>query len=282
MSALVFAMVLGAAVLHVAWNALVKINSDRLLMMATIMASQALVAVCFLPFVAFPSAASWPYIWASVALHNGYYLFLIMAYRYGDLSHVYPLARGSSPLIVAVISIVFIGEVLSQQAIAGIAIIAIGIMSLAMARGADGIREPKAILFALGTGVFIAGYTIVDGLGARLAPSAHGYAAWLFALDGIPLVVLLLYRRKWDALKQARRSWKVGFFAGTVSLIAYWIVIWAMTLAPMALVAAVRETSMVFAVLFGVLYLKERLDLARLMSTAVTLAGAVMLKFSGR
>jgi drug/metabolite transporter (DMT)-like permease len=249
-------------------------------MMATIMGSQAVVVLFLLPFVAFPPAASWPYLWASIVLHNGYYFFLIMAYRYGDLSHVYPIARGSSPLIVAVVSVVFIGEVLSRQATLSVVLIGLGIISLALTRGASGFRDPRAVLFALGTGVFIAGYTVADGLGARLADSAHSYTVWLFALDGLPLVALTLWLRRGRALEEARKTWKAGVFAGLMSLAAYWIVIWAMTLAPMALVSAVRETSMIFAVLFGVFFLKERLDLARLASTAVTLIGAVMLKTS--
>ena len=168
-------MVVAAALLHAAWNALVKVNADRLIMVAMMMVSQAVIAILVLPFVEFPTPASWPYIWASTALHTVYFIFLIMAYRYGDLSHVYPIARGSSPLIVAVVSVVIVGEFLSRQATASIVVIALGIMSLTLTRGASGFREPKAIFFALGTGVFIAGYTVVDGLGARLADSAHSY-----------------------------------------------------------------------------------------------------------
>lgn len=280
MTSTVFVMVLGAALLHAGWNTLVKSNADRLVMLAMMMGSQAIIAAAVLPFVAFPTPEAWPYIWASTALHNGYYLFLIMAYRYGDLSHVYPIARGSSPLIVAFVSVVFVGEVLTRQATWSVVLIALGIMSLTLTRGASGFREPKAILFALGTGVFIAGYTIVDGLGARLAYSAHSYTFWLNAIDGVPLVLVALYLRRGEARTQVRASWKTGVFAGVISLIAYWIVIWAMTLAPMAMVSAVRETSMIFAVLFGVVLLKERLNLVRLASTAITLAGAVMLKTS--
>lgn len=257
-----------------------KVHGDRLVVMAVMMVSQAVISVCVLPFVTFPSADAWPFILASVALHNGYYFFLIMAYRYGDLSHVYPIARGSAPLIVAAMSVAFVGEVLSRQATLSVALITLGVMSLALTRGASGLREPKAIMFALGTGVFIASYTVVDGVGARLAGSAHGYTFWLFALDGIPLVVMTVCIRKHEALSQARRIWKSGLSAGVASLLAYWIVIWAMTLAPFALVSALRETSIVFAVLFGTFLLKERLDLVRLVATTTTLVGTVMLKTS--
>ncbi len=276
----VFAMVLGADLFHAAWNTLVKVNTDRLIMVAIMMVSQTAVAILVVPFVEFPTPASWPYIWASTALHTAYFVFLVNAYRYGDLSHVYPIARGSAPLIVAVISVAIVGETLSRQAALSVVLIALGIMSLTLTRGASGFREPKAILYALGTGVFIAGYTVVDGLGGRLAESAHSYIFWLNLFDGIPITILALYLRRDQILVQVRTSWKPGVFSGIVSLVAYWIVIWAMTLAPMALVSAVRETSMVFAVLFGVLFLRERLNLARLASTTITLVGAVMLKMS--
>lgn len=276
----VFAMVLGAAVLHAAWNVLVKVNADRLIMMAIMMMSQVAVAMLIVPFVAFPTPESWPYIWASTVLNTAYCVFLINAYRYGDLSHVYPISRGVAPLIVAVISVAIVGETLTRQAGLSVVVIALGIMSLALTRGAGGFREPRAMLYAVGTGVFIAGYTVVDGLGARLADSAHSYTFWVHLFNGIPITLLALYLRRGRISASVRKCWKVGVLGGIISLVAYWIVIWAMTQAPMALVSAVRETSMVFAVLFGVFILKERLDLARLASTGITLIGTVMLKMS--
>ncbi len=276
----VFAMVLGAAFLHAAWNALVKVNADRLIMVAIMMVSQAIIAIIALPFIEFPTAASWPYIWTSTAIHTAYFSFLVLAYQYGDLSHVYPISRGSAPLIVALVSVVIIGETLSHQELLSVVLIALGIMSLTLTRGASGLKEPKAIFYALGTGIFIAGYTIVDGLGARLADSAHSYVFWLNIFDGIPITIMALYLKRGQVLEQVRKSWKPGVLAGIVSLLAYWIVIWATTLAPLALVSAVRETSMVFAVLFGVVFLKEKLNLTRLLSTSITLFGAVLLKSS--
>lgn len=280
MTAGVFAMVLAAALLHAAWNALVKVNADRLIMVAIMMMSQAAVAVLALPFVEFPTPASWPYIWATTALNTVYFAFLVLSYRYGDLSHVYPIARGCAPLIVAAVSAAIVGETLSPQATHSVVLIALGIMSLTLTRGAGGFREPRAILYALGTGVFIAGYTVVDGLGARLAHSAHSYIIWLNLVDGIPITLVALYLARGRIAVQVRASWKLGVLAGMVSMLAYWIVVWAMTQAPMALVSAVRETSMVFAVLFGVFLLKEKLDLARLASMTVTLVGTVLLKTS--
>ncbi len=273
-------MVLGAALLHAAWNALVKVNADRLAMMATMMASQAVVAVMVVPFVAFPTPEAWPYIWASAGLHTAYYAFLILAYRYGDLSHVYPLARGSAPMIVAFASLLLVGETLSQTATLSVVLIALGIMSLTLSRDRSGVGDPRAILYALGTGVFIAAYTVVDGLGARLAASAHSYIFWLNLIDGIPITVAAVCLRWGNLAGHVKTTWKPGVLAGMISMLAYWIVVWAMTHTPMALVSAVRETSMVFAVLFGVVFLGEKLNLLRFASIAVTLAGAVLLRLS--
>lgn len=273
-------MVFGAAILHAAWNALVKVNADRLVMIAIMMMSQVFVSLLALPFVAFPTPQSWPYIWASCALNTGYCVFLINSYRYGDLSHVYPISRGVAPLIVAFASVVIVGEALSWQAGLSVAVIASGIMSLTLTRGTEGFREPKAMLFAAGTGVFIAGYTIIDGLGARLADSAESYTFWSHLFNGIPITLVALYFRRGQVRNSVRKAWRVGVVGGMISLLAYWIVTWAMTQAPLALVSAVRETSMVFAVMIGVLFLKERLDLARLASITITLIGTALLKLS--
>lgn len=276
----VFAMVLAAAVLHAVWNALVKVNGDRLVIVAVIMGSQTLICLGLLPLVGLPEPDAWPYILGSVVLHNSYCLFLVMAYRYGDLSHVYPVARGSAPLIVALVSAVVVGEVLSGRAWLAVMLITLGVMSLALTRGAGEIREVRAVLFALGTGVFIASYTVVDGMGARINGDAHVYTFWLLGLHGIPFVVLTAVARKRRLAAQVRKVWKSGLSAGVASLLAYWIVIWAMTMAPLALVSALRETSVVFAVLFGVVLLKERLDVVRLAAVAATLIGTVLLRTS--
>lgn len=276
----VFAIVLAAAVLHAAWNAMVKVNGDRLVMIAIMMMSQVVIGLLVVPFVAFPTPESWPYIWASTVLNTAYCLFLIKAYRYGDLSHVYPLSRGSAPLIVALIAIVFVGEALTMQAGLSVLAIALGIMSLTLTRGAEGLREPRALFYAIGTGFFIAGYTVVDGVGARLAESAESYTFWSHLLNGIPITGLALFLRRGQIRRSLIQGWKPGVFGGLISLLAYWIVTWAMTQAPLAMVSAVRETSIVFALLFGVFFLKEAFNFARLASIAITLFGIAMLKLS--
>ncbi|MDZ7840965.1 MAG: DMT family transporter [Gammaproteobacteria bacterium] len=244
------------------------------------MASQSLISLGLLPVVGLPDAGAWPYLLGSVTLHNGYCLFLVMAYRYGDLSHVYPLARGSAPLVVAGLSVVVAGEYLNRQATLSVMLITLGVMRLALTRGVSGIRESRAVLFALATGAFIAGYTVVDGMGARGNGDPHGYTFWLLALHGIPFAVMTAWVHRGRTLSQVRKVWHSGLSAGVISMLAYWIVIWAMTLAPFALVSALRETSVVFAVSFGVVLLKERLDMVRLVAVSTTLIGTVMLRTS--
>jgi len=274
----VFLIVLAAALLHATWNAFVKADGDRLVFMAILTAASGAIALATTPFLPLPAPESWPYIALSVVLHQGYLGFLLLAYRVGDLSHAYPLARGSAPLIVALVSIPIIGERLSDSAMAAIALIGVGIISLAFTRGTQNLRNPVAVMFALGTGLFIAGYTVTDGIGARLAGSSHAYAAWLFALEWPPILVFACWIKGPLMWPQVVRIWRPAAVMGLLSLAAYWAVIWAMTVAPIALVAGLRETSIVFAVLMGVFFLNERLSLARLASIFTTLAGVVLLR----
>ena len=274
----VFLIVLLAAFFHATWNAFIKVDGDRFLFMAFMLAGSGIGALSTVPFLPLPDPESWPYIAFSVLLHQGYTVFLLLGYRFGDLSHVYPLARGSAPLVVALLSITLIGEQLSHHSLLAVVMMGVGIMSLSLTRGAQNLRNPWAVFFALGTGLFIAAYTLTDGVGARLAGSAHSYAAWMLGLEWIPFVVFVLLKRKAQMLPQIGRVWKPAVLMGLMSLAAYWAVIWAMTVAPIALVAALRETSIIFAVLFGVLFLKERLSLVRLAATFTTLAGTILLK----
>lgn len=276
----VFAVVLAAAVFHALWNLLVKSNGDRLVVMATLCASAGVLAVALTPLVAVPAVASWPYLFASLVLHVGYMLFLLLAYRYGELSHVYPLARGSAPLIVAAVSVAVVGEALTPQGWLAVALVALGIMSLTLTRGAAGMHDPRPVLAALVTGGFIASYTVVDAIGGRLSGSAPGYAVWLFVVDGVPLPLLALALRRRAFLAAVRQRWLVGSIGGALAFAGYGLVIWALSVAPMALVAALRETSIVLAVLFGVVFLRERFDVVRWLGTAATLCGTVLLKLA--
>jgi drug/metabolite transporter (DMT)-like permease len=276
----VFLMVLGAALVHATWNALVKTDRDRLALIRVMSVTQLVLSLCLVPFVAVPAAESWPYLAASTVLCTGYMLFLNRAYQVADLSLVYPLARGAAPFIVAVVSVGLLGEQLGQTGVLAILLIGLGITSLILARGAAGLRDWRAIVLALVTGAFIGSYTIVDGLGARAAGSAHGYMIWLSLITALVIVgsVGWLQRSRRSALSP--RSRFAGIAAGIMSYGSAWVVIWALSLAPLAMVSALRETGIVFAVIIGVVFLKERVNPARLASIALTLVGTTLLKLS--
>ena len=280
MTTTVFLVVIGAALLHALWNALLKSGADKFVGMCAVMLGQAPLAVlCALWFPA-PAAESLPYLFAGIALHVGYQIFLTMAYRIGDLSQVYPIARGVAPLIVAGVSVGFLGVVLEMPEIIGVAIIGVGIISLALVRREGGQRNLTAALLALITGCFIAAYSLVDGLGARLAGSAIGFYGWLAIGSTIGFTSSMLLWRP-AVVRTALTTQKLrGLLGGSASYIAFALVIWAFTQAPIALVTALRETSIIFALLFGVFFLNERLDLAKLVSTVLTLTGAFLLRFA--
>ncbi len=282
MTAGVIALVLCAALLHASWNAMLKSSGDRLWAITLMTIGSALGAVPIVIWAPLPAIASWPYILLSVALHAGYNLFLIRAYRVGDFGQSYPIARGSSPLLVSLGGALLAGEQLGTLTLSGVALISAGILSLAQVKfgkgeDAAGVRQWDAPLAALTTGVFIAGYTVVDGLGSRLAGNAASYTGWMFLLDGLPLLVIYIsmHGRLRIALR-ARETWN-ALGGGVMSLLAYGIVIWAITLAPMGPVSALRETSVLFAALIARMFLGEALTLRRLLSCAVIALGAVML-----
>ncbi len=278
MEATVFIIVLVAAFFHATWNAFIKIDGNRVIFMALMLAfggSAALISTVFLPL---PHPESWPYIAISVLVHQGYLIFLLLSYRFGDLSHVYPLARGSAPLIVALLSITLIGEELSHHSLIAIALMGVGIMSLSFTRSAQNLRNPVAVFFALGTGLFIASYTLIDGVGARLAGNPHSYSAWMLGLEWIPFAVYVFLRQRRNLRPHLVKMWKPAALIGLLCLAAYWAVIWAMTVAPIALVAALRETSIVFVLVLGVVFLKERLSLVKLAATFTTLVGTILIK----
>ncbi|ESR23301.1 DMT family transporter [Lutibaculum baratangense] len=279
MSLTVATAVLLAALLHASWNAILRFSSDRMVTLALLTGSSGIVALAGLPFVEVPPAAAWPWLSASVFLHLGYNLFLGTAYRYGELGKVYPLARGAAPLVTLLAGVFLVGETLSPQATLGIVLLGCGIVALTFERGWRVLLQaPRGTAFALITSLFISAYSVSDGLGARAAGNAHAYTLWLFALDGLPLAIYVFATRRGEAIAALRLSWLSGCVAGMLSLGAYWIVIWAMTVAPIALVAALRETSVLFAVGIGIVFLGERLSVPRLASILVVLAGLAILR----
>jgi drug/metabolite transporter (DMT)-like permease len=270
--------VLGAGLLHASWNALLKSapGGDALLDTASVVAGSALWGLAVAVFMPLPAAAAWPYMATSAAVHFGYYLTLAQAYRTGDLSFAYPLMRGSAPLIVAVLGIGFLRELPTLPMALGIVLISLGIVSIAFVRRRAHPRN--AAYWAFTNAAIIATYTLVDGAGARASGNAASYVSWLIFLEGIPFLAWVGARRGRAAVRYVRASASRGLIGGACSLAAYGIVLWAMTRAPVAAVAALRETSVLFAALLGSLWLKEGFGLPRLAGAASVVAGIAALK----
>ncbi len=280
MSLTVMIVVLLAACLHATWNFFVKCTDDKDLSMSAVVLGHAPFAAAALVFSPLPDAASLPYILVGALLHLGYQLFLLNSYRMGDLSQVYPLARGVAPLAVAGFSMAVLGSRLSGMELAAVATIAAGIMSLVLVRHNDGMRNGRAALLALVTGGFIASYSMVDGLGARLAGTALGFYGCLSLVNAVLLAAVMRVFRPGVVTRVIRDNRMFALRGGGASFLAYALVIWAFTMAPIPLVTALRETSIVFALLLGVFVLKERLDLMKVFATVCTLFGACLLRFN--
>jgi phosphonate utilization associated putative membrane protein len=276
--------VLVGALLHASWNALIKSASDKALNTALIHGMGTLLAVPLLAVVGWPAAQAWPYVIASTLIHIGYYTALAGAYKHGDLGLTYPLMRGSAPLLVALSSQLVLGERLSLLAWLGVVTICAGVLALGLARGVQGgdeLARRKAIRYALLNAGCIAAYTIVDGLGVRANGSAPSYVAALFLLDGLPYLSIVLWRRR-QRLGEVRayvaQRWPVAAVGTAASLGSYGIALWAMMHAPVATVAALRETSVLFAALIGTLVLRERFGWQRAAGTVVIVTGIMVLR----
>ncbi len=275
----VVALVLLAAVLHATWNAFVKAGADRLAVLTLAVAAPAPLCALALPFVPLPEVASWPYLGASVVLHTFYFACLLFAYRHGDLSQVYPIARGSAPVLVAVGAWALAGEQLEPAEMAGVLIVSAGIMSLAWRRGhLAGDGEARAVGFALLTALTIGLYSVADGLGVRASGAAIGYILWMFALEGLPFLAFTLWVRRGRIRASFAPSLKAGIGGALISSLAYGIVVWAMSVAPMAHVVALRETSVIMAAAIGALVLKEPFGGRRIAAAVVVAGGAVLLQ----
>ena len=272
----VAALVLVAAVLHATWNAMVKAEEDRLSALAAVLLTGGVVSLFFLPFVQVPKAAAWPWLITSVLVHVVYVAGLVGAYKHGDLSRVYPLARGSGPLLVALFAGHLVGEHLTLLQSVGLALACGGILGLALERGAFGIGR-RATLYGLLTGASIAAYTIADGLGGRASGDPLGYTVWLFALEAPWITLYAVLRHPHAARTYARRQWKRGVGGGLVALTRSGLAIWAMTVAPMALVATLRESSVLFAALVGTFLLREAFGPRRIAAAALIVTGQVLM-----
>ena len=264
--------------MHAAWNAIVKVGLDRFSSILLLSIVQGALAIVLIPFFAVPLAAAWPWVAVSAILHIGYKMFLIRAYEHGDLSQVYPLARGTAPLIVALVGALFLGEVMGPGKTAAVIAIALGVIVMSRNGGGLDRLSGHALLYAFGTACFTASYTLVDGVGARIAETASGYTLWMFAGDAIGMSACAFSMRGKRAFTALRPAWRSGVAAGALSLGAYWIAIWAFTQAPLALVAALRETSVMFAMLIGVFILGERASLWRWISVALIISGVILMR----
>ena len=276
MSALVTGLVLGSALLHASWNAIIKSSRDVMLDTALVAAGAGLLALPLTASVSLPANASWPYLGASAAIHVGYFSTLVAAYRAGDLGHAYPLMRGTAPLLVALFGAALLDERPSPTMWLGILLISAGILSLGLLQ--RGRAQRSATLWALANAAIIASYTLIDGAGARLSGSPAGYVAALFWLQGLLFLTLVGILRGRAALDYARRNWQRGLGGGLCLISAYGIVLWAMTQAPVAAVAALRETSVIFAALLGSVFLKERFGWQRLLAACAVALGVVALR----
>jgi drug/metabolite transporter (DMT)-like permease len=276
----VFLAVLLAAVLHASWNLIVKLDMDRFLALFLIQVLMGVMGLAML--LVFPLAApqSWPYALASGLIHLGYNTFLARSYRTGDLSQVYPIARGTAPLLTFIAAWALAGEAVKPVTALGILLLVAGIW-LTARRSSDSLRlDGMTMMFALGTSVFIAVYTLVDGLGARASGSVGSYAGLVFVFDALFLLIYGIATRGPGIIRQVAPSWKIGSLGAALSAGAYWIVMWAMSVAPIAAVAALRETSILFVMVMSVLVLKEKVTILRGIGALVIVAGAVALRLA--
>ncbi|AHJ73656.1 DMT family transporter [Kosakonia sacchari] len=267
-------LTLFAALLHASWNTLLRGGTDRLWSMTIMCATIALTCVVVAPFLPLPAYASWKYALLSALLHVGYNLCLVRSYQSGDLGQTYPIARGSSPLMVTSAAALFAGEKVAVNALAGIGLISGGILLLALQHRRLALPGLK---YSLATGAFIAAYSVVDGIGVRIAGDAIAYTVWMSALWGALMPALYIGLRDAKSLLRWRPGVVRAATGGLVSLLAYGIIIFAMATAPMGAVSALRETSVLFAALLGYLFLGETLTLRKVLACTVIATGTVMI-----
>lgn len=279
MSLEIFLAVIAAGAMHASWNALLKIRLDPFLAMVLINACAGLIALPALYWFGWPAPPSYPWLAASAALHTAYNLLLAQAYRLADMSLVYPVARGSAPLLTAIFSVMLLSEPLSAVGAAGIAILGVGIFTMSMRRASDRAHLDRAALMVAGlTAVMICGYSITDGSGARASGNVFAYMAAMFILDGGIIMLVALVLRGPSGLKPMLGFAGPGIAGGTLAFSAYSIAVWAMTKAPIPLVAAVRETSVLFGAVIAVVFLKEPLRLNRIIAAVLIVTGLVLIR----
>lgn len=275
MTLFVFCAVLAAALLHAVWNALIKIGANKQQSMALLVVSQASVGGLVAAFRDLPPAAAWGWLLASGVVHMAYQMFLAYAYEQGDLSRVYPIARGAAPLIVLLVSIAALPDAIAAMEYVGVVVLGLGIAL--MARGVFRNGESRRLLpFALGSACATAAYTVIDGLGARISGDPLAFTGWLMVMSAVFYLPAVTWLRGPGVLRAPARVWGIVWIAGAASFVAFAIAVWAMTVAPIALVAALRETSILFAVLIGWLVFGERMDRGKALASVLILTGVIL------
>lgn len=277
MSPTIFEIILLAAVLHALWNAIVKAGDNTLLTTVLVTASAALWAAILLPVLPSPNPASWPYIAISAALQVVYFTLVARIYRVADMSQTYPIMRGAAPLIVAIAGTVFLGENLSSRAWLGIFIICSGIL---MMLWTEGQKSLQGLMLALLNALIISGYTLVDGVGVRLSAAPASYTLWIFLITGATIACWAAFTQWANTRQYLRTNWHLGAVGGFGTLVSYGLALYAMTKAPVAVVAALRETSILFSAVISWLILKEHITCTRLVSVCVIAAGAITLRLA--
>lgn len=277
MSAAVFAAVLFAALLHASWNAIIKFGKNKVQAMMLLSLGHGLVGLAMVAAYPLPKPESWWLMAGSVACHMLYKLALTGAYERGDLSRVYPIARGTAPVLVLALSGLVLADRLETLEVLGILGVGLGILLLARGVFVHG-EQVQLLPFALASAVGTAGYSIFDGLGARAAGSASSYVGWLFLIDAAVFMIYGFARFGGASVPPVGRGWALGLIAGGASVAAYWIAVWAMTVAPIALVTALRETSVLFAVLIGIVFFRERADMGKLIAALVIVSGVIVMR----
>lgn len=272
--------VLLGALLHAGWNALIRGAADRTLDTVLVATGAAVVAAVALPFLPLPSAASWPYLAASGVIHVAYFLLVASSYRHGELSFAYPLMRGSAPALSALGAALLLTEIPTAGGWLGVLLISGGVIALTADSWRTQTFHGRAALFAFNTAGVIAVYTLIDGVGVRLSGHAVSYTCWVLVLTAIPLLGIFLIRNRAATTAYLQRHWRRGLIGGGSSLASYALALWAMTQAPIAMVAALRETSVVFAAIIAAVLLGERVSRMRYLSILIVAGGAVALRLA--
>jgi uncharacterized membrane protein len=279
MSPLILSAVLFSALLHATWNAMIKVSGDRLIIMGVTTATTSVLALPILFYLPLPAPESWPYLILSACVHTFYMLVLVRAYGLGDFAQVYPLSRGSAPLLTAILSFLILNESMQPSELFGMLLIVIGILGLTLETSAGVLRLSRpALFYSLLTGLCITAYSLVDGIGVRLSGNNLSFILWMFFLDGF-LVPLIAYtqRPREVFFNTIKTVWRTGLLVSLLSTTGYAIIVWAFSQERIAPVAVLRETSVLFAMLISVLFIKEAFSTLRVLIVSLILAGIILL-----